>query len=90
MKKFNDRVAVVTGAASGIGRGMVENFVKLGMKAVLADIESDKLNETVKSLKDSGAQVIGIPIDVSDFKQIETLLNDAKVMQQLRQKKGQI
>lgn len=73
MKEFNDRVAVVTGAASGIGRGMVENFVKLGMKAVLADIESEKLNDTVKSFKDSGAKVIGIPIDVSDSKQIETL-----------------
>jgi NADP-dependent 3-hydroxy acid dehydrogenase YdfG len=54
MKEFNDRVAVVTGAASGIGRGMVENFVKLGMKAVLADIDADRLNVTLKSLKTLG------------------------------------
>jgi NAD(P)-dependent dehydrogenase (short-subunit alcohol dehydrogenase family) len=73
MKDFNDRVAVVTGAASGIGRGMVENFVKLGMKAVLADIDADRLNITLKSFKDSGANVIGIPTDVSDPEQVREL-----------------
>ncbi len=77
MKEFNDRVAVVTGAASGIGRGMVENFVKLGMKAVLADIDADRLNVTLKSFTDSGANVIGIPTDVSDPEQVEELARQA-------------
>ena len=38
MKIFKDRVAVVPGAASGIGRGMAEIFIEAGMKVVLADI----------------------------------------------------
>lgn len=77
MKEFNDRVAVVTGAASGIGRGMVENFVELGMKAVLADIDADRLNVTLKSFADSGANVIGIPTDVSDPEQVKELARQA-------------
>jgi len=40
MKEFNDKVAVITGAASGIGHGIAEKFLQEGMKVVLADIES--------------------------------------------------
>ena len=43
MKEFRDRVAVVTGAASGIGRGMAERFAAEGMKVVLADVEPEAL-----------------------------------------------
>ena len=50
MKDLKDKVAVVTGAASGIGRGMAEAFVDAGMKVVLADIEQAALEETVRSL----------------------------------------
>jgi NAD(P)-dependent dehydrogenase (short-subunit alcohol dehydrogenase family) len=39
MEEFQDKVAVVTGAASGIGRGMAETFAAAGMKVVLSDIE---------------------------------------------------
>ena len=39
MKEFKDKVAVITGAASGIGRGLAERCADEGMKVVLADIE---------------------------------------------------
>ena len=73
MKDFKNRVAVVTGAASGIGRGMVHNFVNAGMKVVLAGRNEERLNNTVKSFKDSGADVIGVTTDVSQADQVERL-----------------
>lgn len=77
MKDFKNRVAVVTGAASGIGRGMVHNFVNAGMKVVLADINEEKLNNTVQSFKDSGAEVLGVTTDVSQADQVERLAQKA-------------
>ena len=55
MKGFKDKVAVVTGAASGIGRGMAETFVAAGMKVVLSDIETPALEETTGALRAEGA-----------------------------------
>ena len=73
MKTFKDKVAVVTGAASGIGRGMVENFVEAGMKAVLADIDEERLQKATNSFNKRGFDVIGIPTYVSKQDQIEAL-----------------
>jgi NAD(P)-dependent dehydrogenase (short-subunit alcohol dehydrogenase family) len=74
MKTFKDKVAVVTGAASGIGKGMAQTFVEAGMKVVLADIDEERLKKTTASLKDAGGDVIGILTDVSKPEQIQNLL----------------
>jgi len=73
MKEVKGKVAVVTGAASGIGRGMVESFVAAGMKVVLSDIEGPVLAATTKRLRDAGAEVLSIETDVSRADQVETL-----------------
>ena len=73
MKEFRERVAVVTGAASGIGRAMVASFLDVGMKVVLADIEEERLENAVKSFIESGGDVLGVPMDVSDAKQVQAL-----------------
>ena len=73
MKDFKDKVAVVTGAASGIGRGMAEAFVAAGMKVVLADIEQGPLEETTRSLLGSGADVHSVLTDVSKSDQVDDL-----------------
>jgi NAD(P)-dependent dehydrogenase (short-subunit alcohol dehydrogenase family) len=73
MKNFKGKVAVITGAASGIGRGIAERFVEEEMKVVLADIEEPALRETEQALRASGASVLAVRTDVSKVSDIETL-----------------
>ena len=73
MKEFKDKVAVVTGAASGIGRAMAKRFAVEGMKVVLADIEQGALAETEGEMKASGATVLAVSTDVSKATDVEAL-----------------
>ncbi len=73
MKDFRDRVAVVTGAASGIGRGLAERFAAEGMKVVLADIEPEALAEAEADLRTKGATVLAVETDVSKAEDVEAL-----------------
>ena len=70
MKEFKDKVAVITGAASGIGRGIANRAVKEGMKVVLADIEADPLAQAEKELKAKGTDVISVLTDVSKAEEV--------------------
>jgi NAD(P)-dependent dehydrogenase (short-subunit alcohol dehydrogenase family) len=69
--EVNERVAVVTGGASGIGRGMTEAFLDEGMKVVIGDIERDALDKTVAELKAAGGDVVGAICDVSNQKSVD-------------------
>jgi NADP-dependent 3-hydroxy acid dehydrogenase YdfG len=73
MKEFKDKVAVVTGGASGIGRAMARRFAAQGMKVVLADIEQDALNTTESEMKAKGASVLAVRTDVSKAEDVEAL-----------------
>jgi NAD(P)-dependent dehydrogenase (short-subunit alcohol dehydrogenase family) len=73
MQQLEGRVAVVTGGAGGIGRAMGERFAAEGMKVVLADVQPDLLDGTVKELGDGGADVIGVATDVTDYASVEAL-----------------
>ncbi len=66
MKDFKDRVAVVTGGASGIGLAATERFLAEGMKVVMADIEAEGLARETKRLSNAGADVLGVSCDVRD------------------------
>ncbi|MBM3103680.1 SDR family oxidoreductase [Pseudomonas sp. V1] len=77
MNNFNGRVAVITGAASGFGKAFAEMAADLGMKLVLADIQSEALETTVAELRASGAAVIGRCTDVSQVEQIQALADAA-------------
>ncbi len=65
MKELGGKVAVVTGAASGIGRAMAGRFAAEGMKVVLADVEKDALARAEAEMKAAGATVLAVPTDVS-------------------------
>lgn len=73
MKDLKGRVAVVTGAASGIGRAMANSFAAEGMKVVLADIEQAALSKVADELTAGGATVIPVRADVSKAADVEAL-----------------
>jgi NAD(P)-dependent dehydrogenase (short-subunit alcohol dehydrogenase family) len=77
MQELRDRVAVVTGGASGIGLGMAQAFAAEGMKLVLADIEKPPLDRSVAELARSGAEVIGVVCDVSDPASVDAVRDRA-------------
>src|ERR1700737_5250401 len=73
MKSLKGRVAVVTGAASGIGLALAERFAAEGMKVVLADVEIEPLGRAAHSLRSAGAEVLAVPTDVSKADQVDRL-----------------
>lgn len=73
MKEFKNRVAVVTGAASGIGQAIAERCAKEGMKVVIADIDKKGLRLNERKLKKQNASVLSVPIDVSKANEMELL-----------------
>jgi NAD(P)-dependent dehydrogenase (short-subunit alcohol dehydrogenase family) len=72
MKDLNGKTAVVTGAASGIGRAMAERFLAEGMNVVLADIEARALREAERELADFG-HVVALRTDVSKTEDVQAL-----------------
>lgn len=77
MKDFKDKVAVITGGASGIGFAMAKALAGEGVKLVLADLEEAALAKAAKELSDAGAQVLGVRTDVADLASVQALAERA-------------
>jgi NAD(P)-dependent dehydrogenase (short-subunit alcohol dehydrogenase family) len=73
MRQLRDRVAVVTGASTGIGRAVARSFANEGMRLVLASQNADRLAQAVDELRADGFPVIGVPTDVGDESQVQAL-----------------
>jgi NAD(P)-dependent dehydrogenase (short-subunit alcohol dehydrogenase family) len=73
MKTFAGRVAVVTGAASGLGRALADAFGAEAMKLVLADVDETGLARAADELRARGCAVAAQPTDVSDGAAVERL-----------------
>ena len=72
MESVQDKVAFITGAASGIGYAMATVFAGQGMKIVLADVEALALDEAYAKLAADGAEVIAVQVDVTDREKMAT------------------
>jgi NADP-dependent 3-hydroxy acid dehydrogenase YdfG len=73
VKDLQDKVAVVTGAASGIGRALAARCMREGMKVVLADIEASALAEAARELDIGETDVLAVKTDVSKANEVEAL-----------------
>jgi NAD(P)-dependent dehydrogenase (short-subunit alcohol dehydrogenase family) len=73
MKDLKDKVAVITGGASGLGLAMARRFAAEGMKLVLADIEEEALRPVETEFRKAGVPVVGLKTDVSRAHDIERL-----------------
>lgn len=78
MKDFRDRTAVVTGAASGIGRALALRCADEGMAVVAADVDRAGLEETRKQAEARGARAVAVPTDVSRAADVEALAAAAR------------
>ncbi|MGY4257729.1 NAD(P)-dependent dehydrogenase (short-subunit alcohol dehydrogenase family) [Bradyrhizobium sp. USDA 4516] len=74
--KLAEKVAVITGAARGIGRACAERLLIEGAKVVVADIDSARLSETAKSLG-AGGKILSVVTDVSKKEEVEALIASA-------------
>ncbi len=78
MKDLKDKVAFITGGASGIGLGMATAFLKIGMKVVIADIRADRLQKAETSLKAISDDIRGVEVDTTSLESIERAADQAE------------
>jgi NAD(P)-dependent dehydrogenase (short-subunit alcohol dehydrogenase family) len=77
MKELAGKVAVVTGAASGIGRALANAFAAEGMHVVMADIEAEPLAIAAKEVGSGGTRVLAVRTDVSKGDDVDMLATRA-------------
>ena len=77
LSNFKEKVAVITGGASGIGLAMAEALAGEDARLVLADVDDAALDAAVENLRSRGARVIGVRTDVSQADQVEALADAA-------------
>ncbi|MCX8499925.1 MAG: SDR family NAD(P)-dependent oxidoreductase [Caulobacteraceae bacterium] len=77
MDSFNDKVAVITGGASGIGLALAHGAIQRGAKLVIADIRDEPLAQALAELTAAGGDVLAIKTDVSKYEEVEALAQAA-------------
>ena len=73
MERFRDRVAVVTGAAGGIGRALALALADEGMHVVVSDVEADAVEKVAEEVRSRGPRALGLVTDVSKRDAVEEL-----------------
>ncbi|MBA2675118.1 3-hydroxybutyrate dehydrogenase [Ramlibacter sp.] len=77
MQQLKDKVAFITGSASGIGKEIATLYAAQGAKIVIADLNKEAADATAAELKEHGGQAIGVAVDVTDENQVEAAVAQA-------------
>lgn len=76
MSRLNNKVAIITGSGSGIGKKIARSYAKEGAKVVIADFNDEALHETVAEFKKDGLDAFGIQVNVASEDDIQRMVND--------------
>lgn len=77
--KLHNKVAVVTGAASGVGRAIAELYAKEGAMVVVADLNGDTVSEAVDGINLAGGTAVGIVANVTKEEEVQAMLEKAVI-----------
>ncbi|HLX31102.1 MAG TPA: 3-hydroxybutyrate dehydrogenase [Casimicrobiaceae bacterium] len=69
--ELNDQVAIVTGAASGLGRAIARRFARAGARVVVADLDGGAAADTAREIDDDPKRAIGVAMDVTDERAVD-------------------
>lgn len=73
-KDFQDQIAIVTGAASGIGAAIAHRLAALGAKVVIADLDADGARTAAESIIAQGGTAMGVAVDVTEATEVEAMV----------------
>ena len=76
MKRLDNKVAIITGSGSGIGKEIAFTYAREGAKVVIADFSEEAMNQTVEELKEAGYETYGVKVNVAVNEDIERLIDD--------------
>lgn len=76
--KLNNKVALITGSASGMGKGEALAFAKEGAKVVVADLNFEGAQKVVREIEENGGQALAVEVDITDTATIQSMVKEAK------------
>ncbi len=75
--KLKDRVAIVSGAASGIGKAIAAAFAGEGAAVLIADVNEEGAQRAAREIEDAGGRAVGVAADITNFPQIQAMVRTA-------------
>ncbi len=76
---FKDRVAIITGGGTGMGKAMAQLFCKLGARVVIASRKMETLERTATEIKAQGGEILAVQTDIRDVSQVINMVGRARV-----------